>query len=318
MTFDVEGPVLREDFLNEEVVAALFKVLKLLRKYDLKGLFFLTGTIAEQIRRFPKISELLKTHEIGYHASSHSVKPAIFEYTDIESYVKAAKISRRRETSCINPLSGNICSKGGILLLRQIFPEKEITSFRAPFLCWSPPHLEALKELDFKFDFSADICKMPVLHKDVTFFPYPIIIDSPGVNFPIIIKKMLSQKFCVLLMHPSHVMFKPGESFYHQYSSPFHPIRIRKRNPMRVTSKFSELEIFLFGLHLLRKKGLIKLINTLERAEKTLDPHETDIAKVYNKSVYAAKNLFGYKPKFLLRHFHHFFRIRKSDMLTTK
>ena len=308
LTFDVEGPPLREDFLNEEIIVALFKVLKLLKKYDAKGLFFITATVAEQIPRYPKILELLKAQEIGYHSSSHSVKPAIFEYTDTESYVKAVEISRKRETSSIDPLSRNICGKGGILTLRQIFPEKEIVSFRAPFFCWSPPHLEALRNLEFKFDFSADICNVPVLYNGVTFFPYPIMIDSPVINFPIIMKKMLRQNFCILLMHPSHVVFKLREFFYHQYTNPFHPIRIRKRAPTQVTSRFLELETFLSMLHLLRKKGLIKLTNRLERAENTLDPQEIDVVKVYNKSLYAAKNLFGYKPKFLLSHFYSFFR----------
>jgi len=308
LTFDIEGPPLREDFLNEEVIVALLQVLKLLEKYYLKGLFFLSGTVAKQISRYPKLLELLRDHDIGYHASCHSIKPAIFEYTDIESYVKAVEISREKETKSIDPLSGNVCGKGGILSLRQILPEKEIVSFRAPFFCWSPPHLEALRELEFKFDFSADICSVPVSHKGIIFFPYPIIIDSLGINFPIIMKKMLSQEFCVLLMHPSHVMFKLGESFYHQHNNPFHPIRIKKRAPAHVMWRFLELETFLLGLHLLRKRELIELANPTERVKKILDASETDVLKVYGKSVYAAKNLFGYKPKFLLSHFRHFFK----------
>jgi len=306
LTFDVEGPPLREDFLNKEIIIVLSKVLKLLKKYSAKGLFFITGTVAEQIRRYPKILELLKAHEIGYHASSHSLKPAIFEYTDTESYGKAVEISRKRETSSIDPLSGNIRGKGGILSLRQIFPEKEIVSFRAPFFCWSPPHVEALRDLEFRFDFSADISNVPVLHKGVTFFPYPIMIDSPVANFPVIAKKILSQDFCILLMHPSHLMFKPDKLFYYQYNNPFHPVRIRKRFSTQVTAKFLELETFFFILNLLRRKGLIKLTNRVERAENILDPQEIDVAKVYNKSLHAAKKLFGYKPKYLPSHFYNF------------
>ncbi len=308
MSFDVEGPPLREDFLNDDVAVALFKVLELLKKYHLTGLFFITGTIAEQIRRYPKVLKLLAVHEIGYHGSSHSTKPAIFEYTDVENYAKATEISRRRETSSIDPLTGKVNGEGGIFSLQQTFREKEITAFRAPFFCWSPPHMEALRELKFKFDFSADICNSPVWHKGTTFFPYPILIDSPAVNFPIIAKKMLSQKFCVLLMHPSHIIFKPEEHFYHRYRNPFYPVRIRKRDPYQIAIEFLMLKTFLSGLYRLKKRGLISLSGTIESAREKLDPNEVDLVKVYDRSLYAARSLFGYKPKFLPSHFRQFIR----------
>jgi len=306
LTFDVEGPHQREDFINGEVLTALYDVLKLLKKYDLKGLFFITGSVAEKVACYPKILELLKTHEIGYHSSSHSVKPGIFEYTDIKNYEEAVEISMKRETSCIDPFTGSIKGEGGILLLRQIFPEKKITSFRAPFFCWSPPHLEALKELGFRFDFSTSICNVPVLHKGITIMPYPIMIDLISGKFYVIIKKILSEKFPVFVLHPSRMIFKQGEPFYRQYNNSFHPIQIKKRTRTLIKFKFSELELFLSGLCSLQRNGLIKVKNSLEESKNPLDLERVDISKVYEKSVCSSEKFFGYKPKFLLSHFYHF------------
>jgi len=308
LTFDIEGPPHREDFINEEVLTALCHLLKLLKKYDLKGLFFITGSVAEKIGYHPKILEMLGIHEIGYHSSSHSVKPCIFEYTDVRSYEEAVKTSIERETSCIDLFTGNIKGKGGILYLRQIFPEKEITSFRAPFLCWTPSHLEALRDLGFKFDFSSDISNLPVRYKGITFFPYPVVIDVISSNFPFIFKKMWSEKFTVLLMHPSHIIFKLGEPFYRQYNSPFNPLEIKKHAHTLVEFKFSELEQIFRSLCLLRNNRLIEIKNSLEKSEISLDPKLVNITNVYEKSLWAPKKLFGYKPKYLLSHFHRFLK----------
>jgi len=308
LTFDVEGPPYREDFINEEVLTALYYVLKLLKKYDLKGLFFITASVAEKISCYPKIMELLRIHEIGYHSSSHSVKPCIFEYTDVKSYGKAVENSIERETSCIDLFDGHIKGKGGIFSLRQIFPEKEIRSFRAPFLCWTPTHLEALRKLGLKFDFSSDISNSPVFHKGITFFPYPVVTDSIFSNFHVFFKKMWREEFIVLLMHPSHAVFEVGEPHYKQYNNPFIPVEIKKCAHLRTKFRFRELELLFLGLFLLQRKKLIQIKNSLEESEKSLDPKLVNVANVYEKSVWAPKNFFGYKPNYLLSHFHYFLK----------
>lgn len=309
LTFDVEGPPQREDFITEEIIATLYNVLKLLKKYDLKGFFFITGSGSEKISRYPKILKLLRAHEIGYHSSSHSIKPGIFEYTDIKSYEEAFEISKERETSCIDPFSGNIRGKGGILSLKQIFPEKKIDSFRAPFLCWSPCHLEALRALGFGFDFSTDISNVPIFHKGITFFPYPVLIDSISSEFYIILKKTLveGKKVTVFVMHPSLIIFKPWKTTCRWYRNPFYPIQIKKHTRTLSRIKLSQLELFFSWLYLLRKNELIELKDSLKEAEKHLNPKKVDIAKVYERSLGAPKRLFCYKPKFLRSHFHQFF-----------
>ena len=308
LTFDVEGLPGKEDFITVEIISALYNVLKLLEKYDLKGLFFITGTVAEKIACYPQVLGLLNNHEIGYHSSSHSVKPRIFEYTDIRSYEKAVEISKERETSSVDPSTGNILGPGGILYLRQIFPKKKIISFRAPFCSWSPPHLEALRELGFRFDLSTSLSDVPISHKDITFVPFPIVIDSLSLNFHVVLKKMLSEKFMVFLVHPSHIVFKLARSFYGQISIPINPVEIKRRAQLFIQSRFSQLELFFLALHRLRRNKLIKIADLLEESEKSLEPKILDVTDVYEKSAWAPKNLFGYHPKFLRQHFHKFLK----------
>ena len=112
LTFDVE------DFMNGKSICALDRILELLKKYNLKGLFFITGNMIEKLRFFPEILDLLNVHEIGYHSSSHSIRSNIFEYNDLEDYEEAYLESQERETSRINILTGEIEGSGGIELLR--------------------------------------------------------------------------------------------------------------------------------------------------------------------------------------------------------
>ncbi|MFX1521737.1 MAG: polysaccharide deacetylase family protein [Promethearchaeota archaeon] len=125
LTFDTE------DFISKNSVQILRSILEGLRKYDLKAIFFITGHMAEKLEDFDEVVELLSEHEIGYHSSSHSVHPTIFEYTDLADYNEAFRISLERETAHINPLTGEIEGKGGIFSLRTLFHKKQIRLFRS-------------------------------------------------------------------------------------------------------------------------------------------------------------------------------------------
>ena len=118
--------------------------------------------MAEKLSSFPDTVELLCEHQIGYHSSSHSIHPTLFEFTDVESYEEAYQTSIIRETAHINPVTGEVEGSGGIQALRRLFPKKQIDSFRAPGYCWTPPHLDAMKTLGIKYDFSTNISIAPV------------------------------------------------------------------------------------------------------------------------------------------------------------
>ena len=147
LTFDVE------DFISDNSIWILQRILEDLKRYNLISLFFITGHMAEKLQNFPAIVDLLGDHMIGYHSSSHSVHPTIFEFTDIADYQTAYEISLQRETAHINPVCGRIEGRGGILALKSLFPRKDIKAFRAPGNCWSPPHLECLRDLGIEYDF---------------------------------------------------------------------------------------------------------------------------------------------------------------------
>jgi len=310
LTFDVE------EFLHQAPIVSLHRILKLLRKHGFRALFFLTGTMAEKISNFPEILELLKGHEIGYHSSTHSVKPRIFEYTDLECFADAVDVSLKMETSHVDPFTGKPKGPGGILFLREMFPNKSIISFRAPQLCWSPPHLEALRQLGFKFDFSTDISIIPVLHRGITFYPSPIRIDSISskigdvrshapYRFRVLISRILRQK-CTVLAHHDNIYFRKwDEIFKDGVTNKMSPSR--RYNPIRPELSFFMLDLLLKELGFLQRISVLRITPPLEEARVDLDVSSIDVMRVFYSSVNFSKELFGYEPRFLLSHFYHYF-----------
>lgn len=304
LTFDIEGPPKKEDFFDRTSLMCLKIVLELLERNDFRGIFFITGSAAEQIRRHPDLVELLDHHEIGYHSSSHTVSPRIVEYTDIASYEEARTVSLKRETSHVNPKTGSIEGEGGILSLRKTFAEKNIVGFRAPFLSWSPPHLEALRKLGITYDFSSDISRDPVFFRRITFYPSPISIDGieatffhrgPNDIFPRFLTSLFLQRgVTVLFMHPSGSV----NAITDKASAKF---------------AFSFLQFFFNRLRFLEQAGIIELTSSLSKGCEPLDVRNVDVESIYQASVRAPMRLFGLRPRFIRSHFTRFFGQDKDD-----
>ena len=200
LTFDVE------DFINSNEMNAIYLVLKILAKYNFRALFFITGHVAEKLKNYPALMDLLENHEIGFHSSGHSVHPTIPEYTDVEKYEQAYLISLEREASHINPLTGIPEGKGGIHQLKNLFSSKRIEAFRAPGMSWTPPNLEALKKLGIKFDFSSKIpYSEPRNYKGITFYPYTFIQkwDGSFSDYQCLLSALSRQKISILDLHPT-------------------------------------------------------------------------------------------------------------------
>ena len=309
LTFDVEGLPPREDIFNNSAFMCLRKTLDLLEDVDFKGIFFITASATEQIRKYPDLVERLSCHEIGYHSSSHSVKPRIIEYTDVASYEEAVAISLERETSHINPETGQIEGSGGIMALRETFPRNDIVCFRAPFLGWSPPHLEALKKLGIKFDFSSSISEHPVSFRGITFYPCPIPIDDcieamfvrrepkdifPKPIFSILVRREVS----VLLMHPSTLLVKnpcAGRDMYQIAGN------------VRTKIVISLLRFLFHRIRFLQKTNLIEVTSSLSQNWQPFNLEKIDVKRVYWRSVQSLAHLFNSNPRFVLSHFMHFF-----------
>lgn len=299
LTFDVE------DFINDRSLNALSHILELLRRRHQKGLFFITGHMAEKLARFPQIVDLLDEHEIGYHSTSHSVHPAVFEYTDVEDYQEAYHTSLSREVAHINPLSGAIEGRGGIEALRDLFPHKKIESFRAPGFSWSPPHLEALTHLGVRYDFSTDISDIPVEYRGVTFFPFPSFIDS--VSLRSFLRSVMRKKVTVVDFHPN---FFVNENWWDSIFFSGNPNRLDGVAPRKanlVKSMFRRFEVLLRIVEALSKMKIIESCTEVAESETELNSASTDIDKVYRIIASWPVKRFNYKPRFIRSHLLHFF-----------
>jgi peptidoglycan/xylan/chitin deacetylase (PgdA/CDA1 family) len=304
LTFDCE------DFINTRSIKALYLILKLLQKHNFKAIFFITGHMAEKISSFPEILHLLKNHEIGYHSTSHTVRPTIVEYTDVENYEEAYMISLRRETSHVNPLTGAVEETGGIEFLRDLFPKKKIVSFRAPGLCWSPPHLEALRSLGISFDFSACISSTPVYYKSITFYPDAVFIDKFNrLEYRCLFGSILRNRTTVLGLHPNlFVNQNNWDSIYYD-GNPKELFEVRPKSRKDAQALMQRLDHFLTYLHFLEKSRIVRVTPPPTETKHEIQIDKETAEKSYEMSVSWAKNCLNYETKFIHSHFMRFFNI---------
>jgi len=314
LTFDVE------DFMNDASLRALVIILKLLKKYDLRSLFFVTGYMAERLGKYPDILRLLESHEIGYHSSSHSVRPIIVEFTDTRSYSKAIEASLLRETSHINPLTGEVEGEGGIKILKETFDKKSIVSFRAPGFCWTPPHLEALQKLGIKFDFSARLHgngllpDQKVAFKGIVFYPFPIYgSDADFWVNPVHLASLLSSKpsrqrlLCLSSHEWTLAVSEPWDLIYCLNNpTSYHGKGVD--NSFRSIDRFTRLDVFLRGIRMLERLGALAVSPILdERASILLEASAVNVTETYRFSMRWAAQDFNYNPKYILSHFFEYF-----------
>jgi hypothetical protein len=303
LTFDVE------DFINPRSTKALEIILETLEKYDLKALFFITGHMAENLANFPDILDMLKTHEIGYHSSSHSVRPTILEYTDVESYEKAYLESLKRETIHINPYDGKIEGEGGIIFLRKLFPTKQITAYRAPGNCWSPPHFEALVRLGIRFDFSLDISSVPVYYKGVTFYPCPVFQHWKGTlsDYQILLYSLLKHNYAILDFHPSLYVYEGMWDSIYMYRDMQKLFAVRPLSQEKIKSLVARLDLLFHLFEEAKKMKTVEITSTLRKAKRKLQLTKSDVEKCYMSSMKWTESYFHYKPKFIRYHFLKYF-----------
>ncbi|MHA1225641.1 MAG: hypothetical protein ACTSPV_02750 [Candidatus Hodarchaeales archaeon] len=326
LTFDIEGIPGREDFINNYILKYFHKVLKLLDKYGFRGLFFINGNVVTDICRNHEINNLLSKNVIGFHSSSHSVKPMIFEYVDVPDYNDAMERTIIRENSSIDPYTGEINGIGGIQLLRESFPEKNIKSFKAPFDYFSPPHVEALRELGLTHVFSCDLYNKPFFFKGLTFYPKTYYMDgvftkliklndvnhyhkkhtnSISLFLPFLIERFKSE-FIILGIHPSHFYYgiEKLKNIYRRQMYPFH---LRKKRQLSIDIDFYLLDLFYKKLYRLQKMNLVDVEPDLFDSNMFLNPNEINIGKNYQYCISLTSNIYGYNPKYLLNHYRYFF-----------
>lgn len=304
LTFDIE------DYIDPNEVVALRIILKLLEKHKLRALFFVTGHMAERLKTFPRVLELLEKHEIGFHSSGHSVRPTIPEYTDVENYKAAQAISLERETSRINPLTGEVEGEGGLYFLQDLFHAKRIEAFRAPGMSWTPPNLEALTEVGIKYDFSSNVTmSTPIQHEGITFYPYTFTQTWEGrsSDYSCLLLALLKRQISVFDLHPTlYVNQRMWDSIYYE-GNPKRLLGATERTYQESKSYFDEFARMLKFINALQKARLIRVDPSLRKSSADLIPSKADIERYYSCSMRWPTKFFNYSPKFLHNHFSRFF-----------
>ena len=270
--------------------------------------------MAERLKFHPEIVDLLGQHEIGYHSSGHSVHPTLFEFTDVESYEEAYQTSKIRETSYINPLTGEVEGRGGILTVQQLSKSAPVTSFRAPGMCWSPPHAEALRDLGIKYDFSTNLYPMPFRQKGLTFYPYPVTGDWKGnmLDYQRVLYSIMRNKVTLVASHPSLFMNKGDWDAIYWKGNPKQLACPKPRSASEIESLFQRFDLLLKRLKSLKKKGVIEITPCLKQIGKNLPFTRETVDKCHEFSVRWPQIIFDYRPKFLRNHFYTFFNISLS------
>jgi hypothetical protein len=280
--------------------------------------------MAEKLSHFANTVDLLNEHQIGYHSSSHSVHPTLFEFTDVKSYEDAYQTSVIRETAHINPLTGEIEGSGGIYALQKLFPKKQIVAFRAPGYCWTPPHLDAMKTLGITHDFSTNISIDPISYRGITFYPFTILLSNwqGGIREHSRLQRLsLKCETSVLTIHPSTMVNQLDWDliYYHKYNNfklnPTNLVQPPARSPAETASIYHRFDLLLKHLKNLQKFHLLKVTPELKTTSNTLFPTSIDVAKCYKMSIAWAEG-FEYKPKFLYDHFVRFFNIDSLNEAT--
>lgn len=269
--------------------------------------------MAEKLSDFPVILSLLEAHEIGYHSSSHSIRPIIPEYTDIPDYEEAYHRALDRETAHIDPLTGKVKGRGGIHFLRDLFPEKKIVSFRAPGGCWSPSHLEAIVKLGIKFDFSTYISSVPVYYRDITFYPSSMLIDNFKISFyPIFMYHLIKNKISVLNSHPSSLINREPWDFIYYRANPTELFEVQGKSWEDTKTILQKFEMLLKKLKMLQQVNAVEVTSDLIKSKRNLSITKNGIEKAYDKSILWSRTFFNYKPIFLHYHFYKYFEHGKK------
>ena len=312
LTFDVE------DFIKEKSFLILKQILDILDDAELRGLFFITGHMADKLKSYPELKQRLSNHEIGYHSTAHSVRPLIIEYTDVEDYCESIEISLKRETSRISPTTGEILGPGGLLSLKELFPKKSIVSFRAPGFAWSPPMLEALTKVGIKYDFSTSLKTGPLFYKGIQFYPFPIVLCPPdGYPFNMrtlarSIRVTLSNGTAVLLLHPTSLTNQEHWDSIYFRGNPKELVSAKDIDQQEERRQIKGFSLFVERISSLKKAGLIDVTPPFRNASKYLKPTRELVDKLYSDSVQWGIGNFSCKPSFLHSHYLHFFGIENS------
>jgi len=207
LTFDIERDIPGVINTYFGVKIGLLKILKILDDFNIKGTFFCTGDILENLPEYVKIIEA-KYHEIACHGMNHE---RLYQL----DYSKCRQLIYQNKK-----LVENLCKNS------------EIVGFRAPYL--KPPLflLKILSELGFKYDSSINSSRnLKKYHIDA----YQIYEFSPSnsnvffrfpVNLQVFFNWIFKKNLEILYFHPweaidMRTLIFNQTSLFNKFNNPF-------------------------------------------------------------------------------------------------
>lgn len=283
LTFDVE------DTKSPDALRALEIFLSMLEMNHLRGIFFITGEMANRLKVSTSNVKRLRTHEIGYHTSVHSERPTLIERVDLQDFHKAIQKSMQIEKDA-----------RALPNLRRLF-SKDLTKFRAPRMCWNPAHMVALRRLGIKSDFSADFSEKIVQCNGLIFYPSPIWVDTilrPG-TWARFLAKIARGGVIVVALHPSKILYSGAWDWESLEPEIGILHRQRPNSTLGVAARIVAYQMFFGLIEGCTRIGLIETRTNLPANEtESLDPSNLQLSRVYHAAVYPSLKFINYLPKY--------------------
>ena len=178
-------------------------------------------------------------------------------------------------------------------------------------MCWTPPHVEALKNLGIKYDFSTNLTySEPVYYKGLTFYPYTVIQQWNGTtyDYECLFSSILRHRITIFDLHPTLLVNQiEWDSIYYK-GNPKNLTTVPKRPEKEIQQLFNRFELLIKRINFLRKTKLIETNPSFDASNKELNISKEYVSECYEKSMQWAVNRFNYHPKFIKNHFYKFFQ----------
>lgn len=181
LTFDIERDIPNLLDTNFGVTVGLLKILEVLDNFNIKGTFFCTGNVAEELPEYIRVIER-KGHEIACHSLNHERLTQLSFEKCQEIIYKNKKII---ENTCKN---------------------SEIIGFRAPYLSAPKFLFKILKDLGFSYDSSIVSSKklsdFQIKDRQIQEFPPLNVPFRLPIGYFLTEKRMIKKQLNVLFFHP--------------------------------------------------------------------------------------------------------------------
>ena len=295
-----------EDYITKESNDALFEILKLLNRLDIKATFPLVGKKIQFLVQEERndILRLLSGHSLGYHSYSHSRHPTISERLAEVDWKNGISIFESSEFP-------------GLELFREVL-DKNPVCYTQPGGNWVPHAFPVLYNWNIPIHFSEawnsylDLGYSPYYYQDVLTWSAPVTAPKPMLNrIPFLEEEtitMLSNRYnhlmennggtILIVAHPTELVTLEywdivnfGSGMNHSRTVP----RLRKKNDVKAS--IVSLERILKFLRSLPKVNFITADDLIREFSFPSDNKTANYEQIeVLVRTITAGNTFGYLP----------------------